>query len=273
MIMTVIAAAALGVGRRLLSLPSRVRRRARYFFLPIWTRTLHSILYGPQRGQEIDIMRPCWPMGEARTVAAVFHGGGWRDGCRADMIDRVCRRYLERGFIVVNVGYRCAGVVPASEDAISAIEWIFGNIASYGGDSGRIFVTGESAGAHLALLAAFSCHKRVRGVVAFYGVTDLTSFPGVEKDPSLPTKDLYGTLRRLSPIHIVRPDLCPVLSIHGTVDEMVSLDQTSRLTQQLQKAGVRTNEIIIEGGGHGFPEHQLDTIYDRIFKFLEPLRW
>lgn len=214
-------------------------------------------------------MRPRWPFRMFGSVVVVLHGGGWRTGSRADMVDRVCQRYLERGFMAVNVGYRCDGVVPASEDAICALEWVFGNIAKYEGDPGRVFVTGESAGAHLALLAAFSSRKRVRGVVNFYAVTDLTSFRDAEKDESLPANEINNTLLRLSPLCLVRPGLCPVLSIHGAEDKLVPVDQTSRLTVRLRQAGVEAAEIIIEAGSHGFSEVQLGPIYERVFSFLE----
>jgi acetyl esterase/lipase len=253
----------------LLSVSPRVRRRARILALPVWTVTKQSIAYGPEPAQALDIMQPRWPFRKLWPVVVVFHGGSWRGGSRASTVDRVCRRYLEHGYMAVNVGYRCSGIVPASADAIRALEWVFGNISNYGGDSGRVFVTGESAGAHLALLAAFSSRQSVRAVVNFYGVPDLTTFRGAEKDDSLPANDIHNSLLRLSPISLVRPGLCPVLSIHGSADPLVPVDQTYRLTRQLRQAGVEADEIIVEGGDHGFTEPQLKAIYERIFKFLE----
>lgn len=171
--------------------------------------------------------------------------------------------------MVANIGYRCAGFVPSSEDAVRAIEWVASNISNYGGDPGRLLITGESAGAHLALLAGFTSRARVRALINFYAVTDLNSFPGSAKDDSLPANNIEDTLRRLSPIRFVRPGLCPVISIHGTADSLVPADHTFRLTRQLRQVGVDAAEIIVAGGKHGFPEHDLDTIYQRVFEFLE----
>lgn len=231
--------------------------------------TKQSIAYGPEPGQWLEVMHARWPFRRSWKVVAVFHGGGWREGSPADMIDRVCRRYLERGFLVANIAYRCAGVLPASTDAVMALNWVADNIARFRGNPGALIVTGESAGAHLALLAAFTSHARVRALVNFYGVTDLSSYPGATTDDSLPTGDPMPTLQKLSPIRFVRSGVCPVLSIHGTSDALVPFEQTSRLTARLRDAGIETSEIVVADGGHGFPESRLDAIYQQIFEFLK----
>jgi len=212
-------------------------------------------------------MQPRGPFRRSRRVAVVYHGGGWRDGSRQSTVYRVCRRYLARGFIVVNVEYRF-GVVPASEDAVHALAWVFSNIVQFGGDSELVIVTGESAGAHLALLAAFSSARRVRGVVNFYAVTDLTSFAHARADESLPRDNGQAVLQRLSPLELVGPHVCPVLSIHGTADTMVPVDHTQRLTRRLRDAGVQAEEILVDGGDHGLEEHELDTVYQQVFCFV-----
>ncbi|HMG12972.1 MAG TPA: prolyl oligopeptidase family serine peptidase, partial [Gemmatimonadaceae bacterium] len=124
------------------------------------------------------------------------------------------------------------------------------------------------AGAHLALLAAFSSARRVRGVVNFYGVTDLTSFAHARADDSLPGDNGQAVLQRLSPLELVGPHVCPVLSIHGTADTMVPVDHTRRLTRRLRDAGVQAEEILVDGGDHGFEERELDTVYQQVFRFV-----
>jgi acetyl esterase/lipase len=225
------------------------------------------VAYGPDPRQELDIIEPLGPFRRSRRVAVVYHGGGWRDGTRQSVVYRVCQRYLTRGFMVVNVEYRL-GVVPASEDAIRALAWVFGNVVHYGGDAERVIVTGESAGAHLALLAAFSSERRVRGVVNFYAVTDLSSFAHARADESVLADGGPAVLQRLSPLELVRPRVCPVLSIHGTADPMVPLDHTQRLTRRLRDAGVQAEEILVDGGDHGFDERELNAVYRQVFRFV-----
>lgn len=254
----------MSLATRVFGLPRWIRARIRRSLLPGWTHTSRSLAYGPADRQVLDVVRPRWPSDRPRPVVVTFHGGGWTEGSRASLVDRMCRRYLEHGFVVVNVEYR-AGLAPASEDAIRALEWTFDHVASHGGDPDRVFVTGESAGGHLALLAAFTCGPRVRAVINFYAATDLVGYLHACTAPAVPTVD---ALRTLSPLYLVRPDVCSVLSIHGTADAVVPLDHTSRLTRRLRQAGVAAEELIVDGGRHGFTEAELDAIYERIFRFV-----
>ena len=87
-----------------------------------------------------------------------FHGGGWVIG-DLDTADAVCRGLSEAvGCIVISVDYRLAPehVYPAAvDDAYAATCWAAANMEALGG-SGKLAVTGESAGGNLA---AVVCQK------------------------------------------------------------------------------------------------------------------
>ncbi len=56
---------------------------------------------------------------------------------------------------MIGVGYRLSPKVQHPvyiEDAAAAVAWTFRNIASYGGDPDKIFVTGISAGGYLTAM-------------------------------------------------------------------------------------------------------------------------
>ena len=184
------------------------------------------------------------------------------------MRDRVCRRYLERDFLVANVDYR-PGAEPAADDAVRALEWFSARAASYGVDPQKIVLMGESAGAHLALVAAFRSRVRPAAVVSFSGVSDLqalvhTSFVR----EALPAQGWESAAQRLSPLAHVRGGLPPVLSVHGTADSLVPPDQAARLTSAIRAAGGEAADLFIDGGGHGFTEAQLEVAYRAVFDFL-----
>jgi dipeptidyl aminopeptidase/acylaminoacyl peptidase len=184
------------------------------------------------------------------------------------MRERVCARYVARGFVAVNVEYR-GGLPAAADDARTALLWFTERAAQYGADAKRIVVTGESAGGHLALWAAFAPGKPVAAVVNFYGVSDVESlldFPPVQE--ALPGDNRREAARSLSPLAIVTGKVCPVLSIHGTGDPKVPVDQTTRLTRRIREFGGDAEEVLISGGGHGFSDRQLATAYNAVFAFL-----
>jgi dipeptidyl aminopeptidase/acylaminoacyl peptidase len=186
------------------------------------------------------------------------------------MVGHVCRLYLHQGFVVANVEYRKGAIAPAVEDAIRALGWFCRNAPNYGVDPHRIVVTGESSGAHLALMAAFQSGVEVAAVVNFYGITDLTAMadrPAIQA--VLPPGDWKTSARRLSPLTYVRQGLPPVLSIHGTADAVVPPDQTARLAEALRSTGGEAAEFYMPGAGHGFSSmQQVAAAYRVVFQFL-----
>ncbi len=251
-------------------LAAHERNRWRPALLPLWVQTVRDVPYGPRPENRLDILLRRWSTGSNRPAAVIFHGGGWVGGGREDMVDRVCRRYLEQGFVVANVEYRKGAIAAAVEDAVLALKWFCRSAPSYGVDRNKILVTGESAGAHLALMSAFKSDERIAAVVNFYGVSDLMPLadrPAIRA--VLPPGDPESSTRALSPVTYARLGLPPVFSIHGTADALIPTGQTALLTRAIQEAGGEAFELYIPGGSHGFsPAHQ-QMAYKAIFEFLK----
>jgi acetyl esterase len=99
-----------------------------------------------------------------RPIVVFYHGGGHVLGS-LDSHDGDCRTLsLGADAIVVSVGYRRAPEHPfpaAIEDGLSALRWVAGNAASFGGDAARIAVAGDSAGGNIAAVVA----REARGSV------------------------------------------------------------------------------------------------------------
>jgi len=248
----------------------RERVGLRLLLLPLWVQTSSDLPYGPHADQRLDILRPRWKAARGfRPAVMVFHGGGWSTDCRRDVLDSVCRRYLEQGFLVVNVEYRRGAIQAAADDAVRALRWFVGNAASYGADRSRVVITGQSAGAHLALLTAFRADERVAAVINFYGPSDLTALAHRQTYRAvLPPSDWKAAARRLSPLTYVCAGLPPLFSIHGTADEIVPPEQTARLTSAIRGVGGEASVLYIEGGVHGLSASQQETAYRAVFSFL-----
>lgn len=117
-----------------------------------------------------------------------FHGSGWRYGDKDEGTAPSFRHLAAQGHLMVDVSYR---LVPETDlagmvgDVKRAIQWLKRHAERYRIDPDKIVLGGASAGAHLALLAAYAPHHpeltpeditedvRVAGVVDFYGPTDL----------------------------------------------------------------------------------------------------
>jgi para-nitrobenzyl esterase len=94
-------------------------------------------------------------------VLAWIHGGGFTNGTPSSTwYDG--DRFARDGVVVVSLGYRLGAEgfldIPGAPqnrgvlDWLAALEWVQRNIASFGGDPGRVTVAGQSAGGVAALL-------------------------------------------------------------------------------------------------------------------------
>lgn len=238
----------------------------------------------------IDIYTPRGTTGPTPTFIYI-HGGGWIAGSKEVYHLRILP-FLEAGWAVVNVQYRLGDVsrAPAAvEDCLCALRWVIRNAETYGFDSDRIVVSGNSAGGHLALTTGMipagtgldnQCPGdeplKVAAIVNWYGITDVGDLLGGDNERSYAVAwigsqtDALEIATRVSPMTYVRADLPPVLTIHGNADPVVPYQHAVDLHQALDAAGVENQLITIPDGLHGnFPDHEMLRAYDGIFSFLD----
>ncbi|MEX2658755.1 MAG: alpha/beta hydrolase [Acidimicrobiales bacterium] len=225
---------------------------------------------GGERQLHCDVFRP---EGATEPLPGVLlvHGGSWRTGDRTQL-----RGY---GILLGRAGYVCVAseyrLIPEApwpaqiHDVKAAIRWMRANAAELGIDPDRIAVEGNSAGAHLALLAAgtpgveelegegghagtsthvsaaigvyaptlFSHQERRRGAVTLAALTDLAS---------------SSAASLASPMHHVTPDFPPTLLIHGADDELVPVHASLVMYEALAEAGVPTELHLYAEQPHAF---------------------
>jgi acetyl esterase/lipase len=93
---------------------------------------------------------------EKAPVLIFIHGGSWHSG-RKEIYDFMGNRLAAKGVVSVIIDYPLAPAyqLPAMEKASAlAVKWVKENIATYGGDPANMYVSGHSAGGHLAALVA-----------------------------------------------------------------------------------------------------------------------
>jgi arylformamidase len=96
------------------------------------------------------------PVTAHRPVVIYVHGGGWTSGDKAHL-DFKTDFFLKAGYVLISVNYRLSpeAVFPAHvQDVAAAIAWANQKIGQYGGDPNQLYVSGHSAGGHLATLVA-----------------------------------------------------------------------------------------------------------------------
>jgi acetyl esterase/lipase len=193
---------------------------------------------------------------ELRGAIVIIHGGGWRAGTKQDRPFRsMLLDYALKGYVTISVEYRLTGEAPfpaCIEDVKCAVRWLRAHAAHYGVDPERISCYGHSAGAHLALMLAMcpeSAGLEGDGPWGEYSSAVQSAVGG-----ATPTdlRRRFDEDAKFSPIDYVTADVVPILLIHGSEDETVSVDSVDRFVKQMKAAGADNLQyLLIEGGNHG----------------------
>jgi acetyl esterase/lipase len=229
------------------------------------------------RALALDIYRV--PTASGAPAVIVVHGGGWTAGDSGDL-SQWSTWLAQQGFVVFDIQYRLAPPPTwqaAPGDIQCAIGWVKQHAERYGVDRSRITLLGRSAGAHLALLAAYAeagghlarncpvADTSVRAVIELYGPTDLVSM--LDGPPRYPLFDgpahlgalvggdprlLLDRLRLASPTTHVGPGTPPTLLVHGGRDQFIHPEQAAALAKKLASHGVPFRTVLLPYAHHAF---------------------
>jgi acetyl esterase/lipase len=197
-----------------------------------------------------------------------IYGGAWQRGRPGD--DEAFARYFAaRGYVVAAIDYRHAPAArwPAQiDDVRAALSWLRAHAGELGADSARMILVGRSAGAQLALVAAYQDGApAVAGVVSLYGPVFLAD--GWREPPRPDPLDvravietyLGGTPEQVSdryetasPVTYLSPQSPPTLLVHGRRDHVVQVGFVRRLEARLREARVPVALLEIPWAEHAF---------------------
>lgn len=254
-----------------------------------------------QDDQQLSMWLPEDSGAGLRPAMVLVHGGGWLMGSRMQ-IRTYGEEFAKAGYVTASISYRTMpdyAFPYCLHDVKQAIRFLRENAAAYRIDPDRIIVFGESAGGHLAGLAAVTQPKdgfegpnasetstAVQAAVLFYGAVDLTLWKpnGTEKGAkkglsrfmtdfvSREYPDVADPFAHASPVTYADPNDPPTLLIHGTADSMVDIKQSQNFRDALQAKNVIADFIEVDGAGHGFDHFSPRTrreIIDLILKWLD----
>jgi len=243
--------------------------------------------YSRSNGVKLDLdFYPAYTASK-RLCVIVVHGGSWSSGDSKQLPE--LNSYLaKKGYHVASVNYRMAPKYnnPAPiEDVTQAIKYLKTNSDKLQIDTNNFVLLGRSAGAQIALLAAYKSNiAGIKGVIDFYGPADMVW--GYSKPASKLVMDsravmhnyLGGTYKAMpdkykasSPIEYVNRHSVPTLIIHGDNDVLVAEEHSRRLAQKLKLNGVKHYYLHLPWATHGFdftingPGGQLSTYVIEIF--------
>lgn len=211
--------------------------------------------YGPGPRQVLDVFPAARP---GSPVLVFFHGGYWR-GLSKDHYSFIAEPLVAAGFAVVLVEYDLCPTVTLPvlvREIRKSVRWIHGKSTAFNGDSARIVLAGNSAGAHLAALmlthdwpgdslpAGF-----IAGAVLVTGIYDLAPIPRIQvrDDVHLSPAEIAA----LSPQNLAIQVKAPCLVAVGGSEPELWIEQSRRFHAKLLKEGV-TSQLMVLPRQHHF---------------------
>ena len=227
---------------------------------------------GAGRKEKADLYLPDAKLAPGRRPAVlIIHGGGWNTGDKAQGREQNIGTNLAlRGYVALSINYQlCTGTKPTwpqpLHDCKTAVRWLRKNADRLQVDPERIGAIGGSAGAHLAAMLAVTGPKdgldpagpygefpcAVRCAVDLYGPAELLNYHDVKMlgRTRAEAPELY---RAASPTAYADAADAPILILHGTADETVSISQSEEFAAALKKAGTKHEFVVVEGAPHTF---------------------
>jgi acetyl esterase/lipase len=222
-------------------------------------RRFPNISYGTDPQHRLDVYVPDQVSAAPRPVVVFWHGGRWSFGDKGDY-RFVGAALTELGYVAVLPNYRHYNQVKMAgfmDDAARAGQWAAAHAAEYGADERQLYLTGHSAGAHMAALVTLDTRyfaatgqpvPHVAGVIGLSGPYDFLPL----REPDI--QDMFGPPQNFpqsQPINFVRPDAPPMLLVHGLSDKTVWPKNSRNLAAALHACGAPVTLILYPNLGHG----------------------
>ena len=250
-----------------------------YMYVQRDTCDLYLDIYSPAPGSETSID------GVRKPIILFMFGGGFITGTRDDeSYNKWFRMLTDNGYGVVSIDYRLGlkgskkvgiaqvnvldnAIHMAVEDLFSATSFIIDNASELGIDPSNIVVSGSSAGAISVMQAEYEISNRTAWADVLpegYNYAGVMSFSG-------------AILSREGKIDF-KEHPCPVMMLHGTIDQLVPYRQIAffnlgffgagKIVERLAKFGCNYNMFHFVDYGHEVAG-SMDTTFDLQTKFLE----
>jgi acetyl esterase/lipase len=220
---------------------------------------LRNIAYADDavHAHRLDIYRKAGLEGPvAAPVLLYFHGGAWVMGDKREQGIPMLKHLAKRGFVCVTANYALSPKARWPRHVLDcklALAWVKKHIAEYGGDPSLVFVSGGSAGGHLAALVALTANDpawqpgfededtTVAACIPLYGVYDFVDPEKIGNANLTPILErrvfeqgAAEAFATASPISRVSESAPPFLVVHGRNDVLVPVQSARAFVAALR---------------------------------------
>ena len=180
--------------------------------------------------QKLTIFSPKKSVDQEK-VFVFIHGGSWRSGNK-NLYNFLGSRMARKGVVSVIINYPLSPEGDYNDMAFAcamAVKWVHEKIHKFGGDKNKIFVSGHSAGGHLAALISVrqeyfdstGFKSPIRGVILI-DAAGLDMFGYLKEEKKTPLHSYLRTFtndpkawKEASPLYHLHKDMPPFLIYRG----------------------------------------------------------
>ncbi len=215
------------------------------------------LAYGPKDIEKLDVYTTQSPNA---PINVFIHGGAWRAG-NARLVAYMAETFVDAGGIFIALDFNNVGDVEGSllvmaDQVRRAVAWVKRNATSFGGDPGRVYVSGTSSGAHLAGVVLTTDWQKdfslpadtVKGGLCCSGMYDL--YPVSLSARAGYVKFSQETIERLSSQRHIDKLAAPVIVAHGTRETPEFQRQNREFAAAVKAAGKPVTLLVGQGYNH-----------------------
>jgi arylformamidase len=214
------------------------------------------LAYGPTPFEQLDLFATSKPNA---PIHVFIHGGAWRQRSAkdyaflAEMFVRAGAHFIALDFAgIENIK---GDLLPMADQVRRAVAWVYTNAKSFGGDPSRLYISGQSSGAHLAGNVATTDWKEygvpgdiVKGALLCSGMYDLKPVRLSKRSAYVAFTD-ESEEKLSSQRHLDRLN-CPVIVAYGTCETPEFQRQNRDFAAAVKAAGKPVTLLVGEGYNH-----------------------
>lgn len=242
---------------------------------------LTDVKYGSFERNKMDIYLPANRSANTPFVVNI-HGGAWTVGDKSN--DTSLSKYLlSKGIAVANINYRYATdsdthLPELLDDVDNVFKYLIAHSKEWNTRSTGFSITGQSSGAHVSLMYAYTKTDKIKAIVDRCGPTDFTDTNTLWQLDNLHLMDAVNKMSghktiwkegdpipelytKSSPVKFVKN--IPILIIHGDKDPVVPIKQSYNLIDVLKAKNTIYKMLIFQGA-----DHSLDALPGNSMKKL-----
>jgi arylformamidase len=214
------------------------------------------LAYGSTPMEQLDL----FPTSKPNAPINVFiHGGAWRTRSAKDYAF-MAEAYVRAGAHWIALDFdgvegTKGDLLPMADQVRRGVAWVYKNAKSFGGDPSRIYVSGQSSGAHLAGCVVTTDWKDygvpndiVKGALLCSGMYDLKPVRLSKRSEYVAftneAEEKLSSQRRLDRLN------CPVIVAYGTYETPEFQRQNREFAAAVKAAGKPVTLLVAEGYNH-----------------------